>query len=69
MVEAAAKTEFAYLPGFTLKEYESLAGVPHKDGYRLVKLGRVEAYRDSEGQLRISPFEAYRYVKNREQQD
>lgn len=55
------------MPGWTLPEFERRASLAKKTGYREVKLGRIEAYRDSEGRMRISPFEAYAYIKNKEQ--
>ena len=66
MVNAAATPSMASLPGYTVSEFETLAGIPRKDSYRLIKEGRIEAYKDSEGRLRISPFEGYRFIKNQQ---
>ncbi len=66
-MSAATTTDMAYIPGLTLPEFEAYAGLKRKLGYREVKLGRVQAYRDSQGRMRISPFEAYAYVRNKEQ--
>lgn len=65
MTIAATRTDME-LPGWTLPEFEAMASLPKKTSYREVKLGRVEAYRDSQGRMRISPFEAYAYIKNRD---
>ncbi len=67
MTSAATKPGME-LPGWTLPEFEELAGLPKKTGYREVKLGRVQGYRDSQGRMRISPFEAFYYLRNREQE-
>ena len=67
MTSATTKLGIA-LPGYTLPEFEELAGIPKKTGYREVKLGRVQGYRDSQGRMRISPFEAFHYLRSREQE-
>jgi len=66
-MSAATTTDMPSLPGYTVSEFETLAGIPRKAGYRLIKLGRVASYTDSEGRKRIHPFEAWAYIRQREQ--
>ena len=54
--------------GYTVTQFERLAGIPRKVGYALIDQGKVEAYRDEEGRLRISPYEAYYFVRRREEE-
>lgn len=52
--------------GYTVRESEKLLGVSSKYLYKLVREGKVSAYSDSVGQLRISPFEVYRLRHEKE---
>jgi excisionase family DNA binding protein len=51
------------LPGYTIREAENILSLPEKTLYRLIREQRITAYRDSTGQLRISPFELYAYQR------
>ena len=67
MKSVAAKPKMPSLPGYTVAEFETLAGVPRKVGYHLIKTGQLESYTDTEGRKRIHPFEAWTYIKNRKE--
>jgi predicted site-specific integrase-resolvase len=52
--------------GYGIPEVERILGIPPKTGYRLVKEGKLEAFVDSTGKLRVSPYEVYSYIKRKE---
>lgn len=60
------KAELLEMPGYAIYEVENILSMPVKTGYKLVKDGKVKAYRDSGGKLRISYGELYRYMKDLE---
>ena len=49
------------VPAYTVPEFEQLFGIPTKGAYQLIRKGKLRAFKDSAGQLRISLEEAYRY--------
>ncbi len=49
--------------GYSIAEVERILGIPTKTGYRLLKSGKLSAYVDSSGQLRVSQMELYAYMK------
>ena len=64
---STAESAVMELPGYTVSEFETLAGIPRKVGYALIKEGKLGAYTDSEGRLRVSPFEAFHYLRSKEE--
>ena len=55
--------------GYGISEVEKILGIPTKTGYRLVREGRLEAFVDSTGKLKVSPYELYSYMKEVREQD
>ena len=49
--------------GYGIPEVERILGIPTKTGYRLVKDGRLQAFVDCTGKLKVSPYEVYAYMK------
>jgi predicted site-specific integrase-resolvase len=49
--------------GYGIPEVERILGIPMKTGYKLVKEGKLEAFVDSTGKLRVSPYVLYAYMK------
>jgi hypothetical protein len=52
--------------GYGIQEFERIAGLPRKVGYAKVKSGEVKAFRGMDGQLKVSPYEVYAYLKRKE---
>ena len=52
--------------GYGIPEVEKILGIPTKTGYRLVREGRLEAFVDSTGKLKVSPYEVYAYLRQKE---
>jgi hypothetical protein len=55
------------LPGLTLSDFEAYASLVEKTGYRYVKEGKVRVYLDGKGLMRVSPYEAYYFVRSRDE--
>ena len=49
--------------GYSITEVEKILGIPTKTGYRLVKDGKLAAFVDSTGKLKVSPYVLYSYMK------
>lgn len=56
----------ADLPGYTIPEVEAALGLPEKAGYRLVREGKIDTYRDVTGRLRVSVGELHALMKERQ---
>lgn len=56
------------LPGFTVSEFERLAGLPKNTAYKLIRRGELAAVVDVVGQYRISYGEAAVFIRRREDQ-
>ena len=52
--------------GFTLREVEKMVGLSPKYSYKLIRSGKLEAFVDCVGQLKVHPYELYRYLKESE---
>jgi len=52
--------------GFSLREVEKIVGLSSKYSYKLIKSGKLEAFVDCVGQLKVHPYEVYRYLSERE---
>jgi hypothetical protein len=52
--------------GFSLREIEKIVGLSSKYSYKLIKSGKLEAFVDCVGQLKVHPYEVYRYLRERE---
>lgn len=53
--------------GYSIPEVEHILRIPAKTGYRLLKNGKLDAYVDSVGQLRVSQLDLYAYMKTLDQ--
>lgn len=49
--------------GYSIREVEEILGIAEKTGYRLVKDGKLESFKDSVGAMKVSPNEVYAYQK------
>jgi predicted site-specific integrase-resolvase len=56
------------LPGYTVNEFERLAGLPKNTAYKLIRHGELEAMVDIVGQYRIPYGEAALFVRMKEQE-
>ncbi len=63
MVRASVLPETA-LPalGYSISQVEKILGIPPKTGYRLIKQGKLKAFVDSGGALKVHPYELWRYM-------
>jgi predicted site-specific integrase-resolvase len=52
--------------GFSLREVEKIVGLSSKYSYKLINSGKLEAFVDCVGQLKVHPYEVYRYLRERE---
>ncbi len=52
--------------GYSPREVEKIVGLSPKYSYKLIKSGKLEAFVDSVGQLKVHPYEVYRYLRERE---
>ncbi len=52
--------------GFSPREVESILRLSPKYSYKLIKSGKLEAFVDCVGQLKVHPYELYRYLRERE---
>jgi hypothetical protein len=51
--------------GFSPREVEKICGLSPKYAYKLIKLGKLDAFVDCVGQLKVHPYELYRYLRER----
>ena len=54
------------MPGYTVAEFEKLAGLPKNTGYKLIRRGKLVAVLDVTGQFRIPYAEAAIFVRTKE---
>lgn len=52
--------------GYTIREAEGILCMSEKYLYRLIREGKVDAYLDTAGQLRVSREETYRLLHEKE---
>jgi predicted site-specific integrase-resolvase len=52
--------------GYSPREVERILGLSPKYSYKLIKSGKLEAFVDCVGQLKVHPYELYRYLRQRE---
>jgi hypothetical protein len=52
--------------GYSPREVERILGLSPKYSYKLIKSGKLEAFLDCVGQLKVHPYELYRYLRERE---
>lgn len=52
------------IPGYTVREVEQRLGLPRRIGYKLIKDGKIQAFRDCTGRLRVPILEVYAFEKN-----
>lgn len=57
------------MPGYTVREAEKLLNIPERTGYRLIQSGKLEAYQDVAGKLRVPYGELYSYMKNQREEE
>jgi len=51
--------------GFSPREVEKIMGLSPKYSYKLIKAGKLEAFVDCVGHLKVHPYELYRYRRER----
>lgn len=51
--------------GYTMREAENILGLSEKYLYRLERDGKIDAYVDGVGQMRVSREELYRVLRER----
>ncbi len=49
--------------GLSVIQAERLLGLPRRVGYRKIKQGKLRAFRDDQGLVKIAPEEIYRYLR------
>lgn len=59
--------EALQVPGYTVAEFEALAGIPKNTAYKLIRRGELVAVVDVVGQYRIPYGEATFFMRMREQ--
>jgi predicted site-specific integrase-resolvase len=52
--------------GFSPREVEKIVGLSSKYSYKLIKSGKLEAFVDCVGNLKVHPYEVYRYLREKE---
>jgi predicted site-specific integrase-resolvase len=52
--------------GYSPREVEKIVGLSPKYSYKLIKSGKLEAFVDCVGNLKVHPYEVYRYLRERE---
>ena len=55
------------LCGYGVAEVERILRIPRRSGYYLIQTGRLRAFNDSTGALKVSPVELLYYIRSREQ--
>jgi hypothetical protein len=65
----AVKAADIEAPGYSVPEFEDMAGLAEKMAYREIRLGRIQAYKDRTGQMRIHPWEVFHYLRSREEEE
>jgi predicted site-specific integrase-resolvase len=53
--------------GFSPREVDRILGLSDKFSYKLIKSGKLEAFVDCVGNLKVHPYEVYRYLREREE--
>lgn len=52
--------------GYGIREFEAIVGLARRMGYAKVKSGEVQAFLGLDGKLKVSPLEAYAYLRSKE---
>jgi len=52
--------------GFSLREVENIVGLSPKYSYKLIRSGKLKAFVDCVGNLKVHPYEVYRYLLEKE---
>jgi hypothetical protein len=52
--------------GFSPREVEKICGLSPKYAYKLIKARKLEAFVNCVGELRVHPYELYRFLRERE---
>lgn len=53
--------------GYSIAEVEKILGLPNKRAYALVREGRIEAFVDQTGRLKVSPYHLMKYIEENTQ--
>ncbi len=49
--------------GYSPLEVEKILGLAHKRSYALIREGRINAFVDQTGRLKISPYQIMKYIE------
>jgi predicted site-specific integrase-resolvase len=52
--------------GYSPREVEKIVGLSPKYSYKLIKSGKLDAFVDCMGNLKVHPYEVYRYLREKE---
>jgi predicted site-specific integrase-resolvase len=52
--------------GFSPREVERMLGLSPKYSYKLIRSGKLKAFVDCVGNLKVHPYEVYRYLLEKE---
>ncbi len=64
MVITTAATDQALPPvGYSIAEVEKVLELPHKRAYALIREGKIEAFVDQTGRLKVSPYHLMKYIE------
>ncbi len=50
--------------GYSIAEIEKILQLPHRVGYHHIKDGRLKAFRDVTGKLKVTPEDLWHYMKS-----
>lgn len=66
MIEAAAIQETGLPPvGYSIPEVEHILSLPQKSAYRLIKEGKLNAFLDSTGRLKVHQYQVLKYMEEK----
>ena len=64
MVSTAVTPKQALPPvGYSIAEVEKITGMAHKRAYALIREGKLTAFVDSTGRLKVSAYQLLKYIE------
>ncbi len=51
------------IAGISIFQAEQAIGISQNEGYRKIKAGKLRAFKDSQGQFKVTEAEIYRYLR------